>query len=100
MSALLAAFEAADDSRTWRSPWLPSVRQDCPVASRSATVAGLSPVMTSDLSVRSTATGQGKDDATSANEVEGSQSLSPTSRRWLRSPLKIVRHARANSLAR
>ena len=45
---------------TWMRPWLPSVRQGCPVASSSATVSGLSPVTTSLLSVRSTATCPGK----------------------------------------
>jgi hypothetical protein len=45
---------------TWIRAWFPSVRQGCPVASSPATVAGLSPVTTSLLSVRSTATGAGK----------------------------------------
>ena len=45
---------------TWMRAWLPSVRHGRPVASSSATVAGLSPVTTSLLSVRSTATGPGK----------------------------------------
>jgi hypothetical protein len=45
---------------SWMRPWFPSVRQGCPVASSSATVAGLSPVTTSLLSVRSTATCPGK----------------------------------------
>jgi hypothetical protein len=45
---------------TWMRPWFPSVRQDRPVASSSATASGLSPVTTSLLSVRSTATCPGK----------------------------------------
>lgn len=65
---LLAAIQSVpvDDAaqvlslKSWMSAWFPSVRQACPVASSSATVAGLSPVTTSLLSVRSTATGPGK----------------------------------------
>ena len=62
-------------------PWFPSVRQGCPVASSSATVAGLSPVTTSLLSVRSTATGPGKYDTTSVNGVVAGHARSPTSLR-------------------
>jgi hypothetical protein len=45
---------------TWIRAWSPSVRQGCPAASSSAAVAGLSPVTTSLLSVRSAATGPRK----------------------------------------
>ena len=66
---LLAAIQSVpvDDNAqvlsgrpTWMTAWFPSVRQGWPVASSSATVAGLSPMTTSLLSVRSTATGPGK----------------------------------------
>jgi hypothetical protein len=65
---LLAAIQSVpvDDNaqvlslKSWMTAWFPSVRQGWPVASSSATVAGLSPVTTSLLSVRSTATGPGK----------------------------------------
>jgi hypothetical protein len=66
---LLAAIQSvpADDGAqvlsgraSWIRAWFPSVRQGWPVASSSATVAGFSPVTTSLLSVRSTATGPGK----------------------------------------
>src|SRR6202050_1375488 len=66
---LLAAIQSVpvDDTAqvlsgraNWMTAWFPSVRRGCPGASSSATVAGLSPVTTSLLSVRSTATGPGK----------------------------------------
>jgi hypothetical protein len=66
---LLAAIQSipVDDTAqvlsghaAWMTAWFPSVRQRWPVASSSATMAGLSPVTTSLLSVRSTATGPGK----------------------------------------
>jgi hypothetical protein len=65
---LLAAIQSVpvDDTaqvlslKSWMTAWFPSVRQGWPVASSSAAVAGLSPMTTSLLSVRSTATGPGK----------------------------------------
>jgi hypothetical protein len=66
---LLAAIQSVpvDDTAqvlsgraTWMTAWFPSVRHGWPVASSSATAAGLSPATTSLLSVRSTATGPGK----------------------------------------